>query len=102
VHLQDLVFIQDGNPTILENGLINLQKSALLAKIIDQLSTFQQSQYNLTGVEFIQEFLKNSTVLSNDLLYSQSLEREGREANAAVDDLKIRRKKNLRSMSIVA
>ncbi|KAL6068111.1 hypothetical protein QOT17_008359 [Balamuthia mandrillaris] len=47
VYLRDLVFIEEGNPTILENGLINFEKLLMIAKTIVEVQRFQREAYQL-------------------------------------------------------
>ena len=50
MYLQDLTFIEDGNPDVV-NGPINFAKRTMVFKILDQISTIQQDGYNLAVVE---------------------------------------------------
>lgn len=96
IFLTDLIFINE-NPDKIENGLINFQKHEMTAKILRKIQTYQQTSYNLISIEFIQEYLQTVAALSDDLLYAQSLEREGRDENAALQS--VSRPKSMRSMT---
>jgi len=45
VYLRDLIFIEEGNRTIHENGLINFEKLQLIGKVIVEVQRFQKVQY---------------------------------------------------------
>jgi len=80
VHLQDLVFIEDGNPSRIGN-LINWRKCNFVGGIVAQLQLLRTAHYNLEienphEYERLFEFPK----LSDRELYSHSLECEGKDA----------------------
>ena len=45
--LKDLTFIEDGNATILENGLINMEKCTMVSNIIQSIQQYQELGYHL-------------------------------------------------------
>jgi hypothetical protein len=56
--LTDLTFTDDGNPNMRNNGkLINFDKYAKTAKIIQDLQRYQGKSYNFTEVAEIRDFL---------------------------------------------
>ncbi|KAI7865102.1 ras guanine nucleotide exchange factor domain-containing protein [Spinellus fusiger] len=81
--LQDLTFIEDGNPDYLKssNVLINFAKRQKTAEVIREIKQFQSPPYTLQVVPIIQEFIKFH--LDNnwdvDSLYQKSLLLEPRE-----------------------
>eukprot|EP01102_Stenamoeba_stenopodia_P018147 TRINITY_DN661_c1_g1_i1.p1 TRINITY_DN661_c1_g1~~TRINITY_DN661_c1_g1_i1.p1 ORF type:complete len:1017 (+),score=351.00 TRINITY_DN661_c1_g1_i1:339-3389(+) len=77
LNLSDLVFLEDGNPDILQEGLlVNFAKMRMCANIIIELQHFQQTPYCLHPVPLIQEYLSKLTVLTDKDLYKESLLRE--------------------------
>jgi son of sevenless-like protein len=50
VFLSDLTFIHEGNPTILDDGLINVEKQYLMAEVINKLLNYQENTYCLRSV----------------------------------------------------
>jgi len=84
VFLKDLVFIEDGNPDVVQDGLINFSKRTLLYSVIQRLQQFQMEEYNLQSVYQIAELLKLSTVVNTDEgeMFHLSLLREPRNATS--------------------
>ncbi|KAG1474204.1 hypothetical protein G6F56_000494 [Rhizopus delemar] len=82
IYLQDLTFIEDGNPNLLKPNLyINFSKRAKTANVILDLQQYQSTHYLLTVVPDIQEFIKTHLQSSRDEeeLYNLSLKLEPRE-----------------------
>jgi hypothetical protein len=50
VCLRDLLFIEDGNPDRLENGMFNFHKLRMVANVITQIQYFQEKPYNFEPV----------------------------------------------------
>lgn len=79
VHLQDLLFIEEGNPdTIGPYQLINVTKRELVAQGIRELQTFQMQPYNLLEVPRIAALFVELPVKIDEELYQLSLVREPR------------------------
>lgn len=60
VHLTDLVFFDQGNPSQkLENDhvLVNFTKRSLMADVVQLLKTCQKTPYNFECVDILQQFL---------------------------------------------
>ncbi|OGE56594.1 hypothetical protein PENARI_c003G11399 [Penicillium arizonense] len=55
--LKDLTFIEDGNPSVTQEGLINFHKCTMLASSVHEIRRFQQAPYCLQMVPEIQEYL---------------------------------------------
>eukprot|EP01120_Amphizonella_sp_Union-15-10_P002624 TRINITY_DN12934_c0_g1_i1.p1 TRINITY_DN12934_c0_g1~~TRINITY_DN12934_c0_g1_i1.p1 ORF type:complete len:130 (+),score=16.56 TRINITY_DN12934_c0_g1_i1:54-392(+) len=80
IHLTDLTFIDDANPT-LYNGLINYAKIKLLSNALSQLQQFQQKGYNLQPIYQVQMLLDDPQPrYSEHEIYKISQEREPRKA----------------------
>ncbi|KAI9258259.1 ras guanine nucleotide exchange factor domain-containing protein [Sporodiniella umbellata] len=83
IYLQDLTFIEDGNPNELKKNkeMINFAKRAKTAEVIREIQQYQSSLYQLKTVEEIQEFIKSNLLSTRDedQLYSESLKIEPRE-----------------------
>jgi len=56
---KDLIAIEEGNPTILDNGLINFHKLRLLAKLVKYVSQIQQPLYLYPPDPILQDYLRN-------------------------------------------
>lgn len=79
-YLTDLVFIDEGNPDFLreEPSFINFAKRQQCARVIEQMTNFQHSPYNLLSLQIIQTYLETVHVLSEDELYAESYKVEPR------------------------
>ncbi|KAL4928085.1 Ras-GEF domain-containing protein [Aspergillus undulatus] len=78
--LKDLVFIEDGNPAMTSEGLINFSKYSMLATTIHEAQRFQQASYSLYPVPELQEYLATQLQLAGDVyeLWQRSCELEPR------------------------
>ncbi|CDH54193.1 cell division control protein [Lichtheimia corymbifera JMRC:FSU:9682] len=89
IYLQDLTFIEDGNPDFLakSNNLINFAKRQKTAEVIREIKQFQSSPYTLQEVPLIQHFIKTQleTTLDVETLYERSLVLEPRTTAAAAE-----------------
>lgn len=66
VFLTDLTFIDDGNEDIVDNRFINFAKFRLVYRTIRGIGQYQDTQYNLTPVESIQQYLEHDIEVSNE------------------------------------
>ncbi|EFA80500.1 Ras guanine nucleotide exchange factor [Heterostelium album PN500] len=80
VYLTDLTFIEEGNPNIIGNNLINFSKYTLLYKVISEVQQYQWSEYNLNYVPIIQTFIKDLNSPTVAELYQVSLQKEPKGA----------------------
>ncbi|KAI8645286.1 ras guanine nucleotide exchange factor domain-containing protein [Parasitella parasitica] len=91
IYLQDLTFIEDGNPNFLKTSkdLINFAKRAKTAEVIREIQQYQTMGYQFRAVDEIQSFILDSLHSSRDedQLYKESLKLEPKER----DDEKITR-----------
>lgn len=93
IYLQDLTFIEDGNPDYLRTskGLINFAKRQKTAEVIRELKQFQSFAYNYHTIPEFQEFIKSKLDESRDVekMYERSLKLEPRitEPSAPVGNL---------------
>jgi len=78
LYLQDLTFIEDGNPIRLDNGLINFQKCRMIGAQILGMQKYQQERYNLTLIPEIQSYIQKFPFMTEDEQFDLSLEREPR------------------------
>ncbi|KAF7727743.1 hypothetical protein EC973_007202 [Apophysomyces ossiformis] len=83
IYLQDLTFIEDGNPDYLKksNNLINFAKQQKAAESIREIKQFQSPPYTFEVVPELQDFIKQHLENSHDVetLYERSLQLEPRE-----------------------
>lgn len=91
IYLQDLTFIEDGNPNFLKTSkdLINFAKRAKTAEVIREIQQYQSMGYQFRTVDEIQSFILMNLHSSRDedQLYKESLKLEPKER----DDEKITR-----------
>ena len=87
VLLHDLTFIEDGNPSRLESGLINFVKHAMVADVVGSIVRYQSLGYHLAPVSSIAAFV-SAEQPSDDELYSLSLVREPRKVKKPATDTK--------------
>ncbi len=80
IYLTDLVFIEDGTPDTVDDGLINFSKLRKLAESIREIQQYQQGIYYLSSVPRMRELLLNYQELDENEAYSLSLKCEGRTA----------------------
>lgn len=80
IYLQDLTFIEDGNPNFLKSSknLINFAKRAKTAEVIREIQQYQTMGYQYRVVEEIQAFVTENLHSSRDedQLYKESLKLE--------------------------
>ncbi|KAI9032844.1 ras guanine nucleotide exchange factor domain-containing protein [Phycomyces nitens] len=83
IYLQDLTFIEDGNPDFLKtsNTLINFAKRQKTADVIREIKQFQSPPYPLQALPRLQAFIRQNlnTDWDVDQLYKKSLLLEPRE-----------------------
>lgn len=81
IFMQDMVFIEDGNPDSLKGHpaeYINFHKRRLMAEIIQEIQQHQQASYNFVQVDEVVEFVDQHAVEPESVLYQKSLELEPR------------------------
>eukprot|EP01117_Protostelium_nocturnum_P020851 TRINITY_DN963_c0_g1_i2.p1 TRINITY_DN963_c0_g1~~TRINITY_DN963_c0_g1_i2.p1 ORF type:complete len:1830 (+),score=713.93 TRINITY_DN963_c0_g1_i2:118-5607(+) len=80
VHLQDLVFIEDGNPDTL-SGLINWRKRTFIAGVVKQFQQLQGRDYVFPGLQNhveVVHYISQLPLKSDNELYEMSLKSEPR------------------------
>jgi hypothetical protein len=86
IYLQDLTFIEDGNPDYLRgsNNLINFGKRQKTAQVILELKQFQSFAYNFHTINEFQAFIQSQLDMSYDIekMYSRSLKLEPKVPDA--------------------
>ena len=81
VYLKDFVFLNDGHPTRLSNGLINFTKLQTICMKIEELSRYQYSRYSCPKDKHLHRLCFDLHSLSEAELYEKSLEVEPKEAS---------------------
>jgi son of sevenless-like protein len=80
IYLQDLTFVEDGNPNFLKTSkdLINFAKRAKTAEVIRELQQYQSMCYHFIAVDEVQAFITENLHSSRDedQLYKESLKLE--------------------------
>jgi len=69
--MRDMLYIQDGNESF-KNGLINLEKMVLFAKILGRIYNTRDSPYSFVKVQFLQNYILNYDILSEEELERKS------------------------------
>ncbi len=89
VYLRDLVFIEEGNNTITDNGLINFEKLMMIGKLICEVQRFQKEEYRLEQCrsKTITRYLKNLDGEQEQRLDELSFICEPNRNSHTVDDL---------------
>lgn len=77
VHLSDLAFIGDGNPSEID-GLVNFDKHLMVYKVLEQILICQQQSYEFELVEPLRTFYSELPSLGEDELWKLSETREPR------------------------
>ncbi|XP_076396250.1 ras-specific guanine nucleotide-releasing factor 1 isoform X4 [Megachile rotundata] len=79
LYLTDLSFIEEGTPTMTEDGLLNFSKMRMIAHVIREIRHFQQTPYKIELITKVTNYLLDPSLLLNDKdLYRMSLEIEPR------------------------
>ena len=78
VTLTDLIFVDEGNPTYLEDGAINFEKQRMIARLIRELLQFQNQQYSFASSRAEYAFTREFPLVEESQLYALSLKREPR------------------------
>ncbi|KAL0076290.1 ras guanine nucleotide exchange factor domain-containing protein [Phycomyces blakesleeanus] len=88
IYLQDLTFIEDGNPDYLKksSNLINFAKKQKAAEVIRELKQFQTPPYTFRLIPELQDFIKTRLENSHDIeqLYERSVRLEPRNVEPTV------------------
>jgi len=86
VYLQDLTFIEDGNPDFLKDTkLINFEKRAMISKVTMEIQQFQQLGYKLKPVSALQTYLHKLDFLTEKEAYAESLRVEPRDKVVVIE-----------------
>jgi len=90
VYLQDLTFLEDGNPDYLnveggEKDVLNIEKMRKVATVIKSIILYQHQIYNFTKVDVIYNFFMKLPVLSDDEQWTKSREVEPKEEVEAAE-----------------
>ncbi|KAF1807231.1 ras guanine nucleotide exchange factor domain-containing protein [Mucor lusitanicus] len=87
IYLQDLTFIEDGNPDYLHksSNLINFAKRQKTAEVIRELKQFQNFAYNFHTIPEFQDYIKGQLDQDRDVdrLYERSLKLEPKQVDNA-------------------
>jgi len=80
VFLQDLTFLEDGNPDLIDDGKINFSKRQHVARVIFDLLRFQGVPYNFQSIPELRIAIENLEFdLDDHTLFKKSLMNEPRE-----------------------
>ncbi|XP_076761835.1 ras-specific guanine nucleotide-releasing factor 1 isoform X3 [Xylocopa sonorina] len=88
LYLTDLSFIEEGTPTMTEDGLLNFSKMRMIAHVIREIRHFQQTQYKIELITKVTNYLLDPSLLLNEKdLYRMSLEIEPRTSRLSSSTL---------------
>jgi len=74
VCLRDVIFLDEGNPNFVGEGVINYDKMQMLGDVVvTTVRYFQEVPYEFEIIELIQEYFANLRTWTEDHLYKQSL-----------------------------
>eukprot|EP01091_Cochliopodium_minus_P015535 TRINITY_DN5562_c0_g1_i1.p1 TRINITY_DN5562_c0_g1~~TRINITY_DN5562_c0_g1_i1.p1 ORF type:complete len:1094 (+),score=373.20 TRINITY_DN5562_c0_g1_i1:561-3842(+) len=89
VFLTDLTFIDDSNRTLINNGLINIEKTKLYSGVISNLTKWTYGKFNFKINTKLQDFLSEKAEVWDEAnAYRISLMREPREGNSMDERVK--------------
>lgn len=73
-----MTFIEDGNPNVRSNGMVNFEKMAMLSKVFSEIHECQTRPFRLQCVECIQKYLNELHIITDEKeLYRYSSAVEG-------------------------
>jgi len=78
LYLKYLTFIEDGNPTM-DGDLINFTKMRMIAKVIEEIQSYQSEAYSIKPNATIQQYLIKVEPINDKELFELSLLREPRQ-----------------------
>ncbi|XP_054009578.1 ras-specific guanine nucleotide-releasing factor 2-like isoform X2 [Hylaeus anthracinus] len=88
LYLTDLSFIEEGTPTMTEDGLLNFSKMRMIAHVIREIRHFQQTPYKIELITKVSNYLLDPSLLLNEKdLYRMSLEIEPRTSRLSSSTL---------------
>ncbi|XP_076162376.1 ras-specific guanine nucleotide-releasing factor 1 isoform X2 [Ptiloglossa arizonensis] len=88
LYLTDLSFIEEGTPTMTEDGLLNFSKMRMIAHVIREIRHFQQTPYKIELITKVTNYLLDPSLLFNEKdLYRMSLEIEPRTSRLSSSTL---------------
>jgi len=79
MYLTDLIFIENGNPDKTKENHINFDKSRLIARVIKEIQSYQQSPYNLKKIPEFEIYFNNLKCLSESDIHQYSMLCEPKE-----------------------
>jgi len=79
MYLTDLIYIENGNPDKTKENHINFDKSRLIARVIKEIQSYQQSPYNLKRVIEFETYFSNLKCLAETDIHQYSILCEPRE-----------------------
>jgi len=83
-YLTDLAFIEEGTPNFNDAGLVNFSKMRMIANVIQEIRTYQQTPYKVKQIDkIITYLLANDCVHSDEELYRLSLQLEPRRRGSS-------------------
>ncbi|ESO01341.1 hypothetical protein HELRODRAFT_174896 [Helobdella robusta] len=85
IYLTDLSFIEEGTPNVTENGLVNFSKMRMIAHVIQEIKTFQQTPYKIEFQRRVADYLLDSSrLIDDDQTFKFSLEMEPRNIRVSI------------------
>eukprot|EP00762_Andalucia_godoyi_P001105 ANDGO_01991.mRNA.1 Ras guanine nucleotide exchange factor J len=83
MYLTDLTFIDEGNKNMVRENMVNFSKCRLIAQVIREIQTYQQTPYKCIMMNDLSALLADADGPTDNALYELSLAREPREPKPA-------------------
>eukprot|EP00102_Acyrthosiphon_pisum_P026621 XP_016663831.1 PREDICTED: ras-specific guanine nucleotide-releasing factor 2-like isoform X2 [Acyrthosiphon pisum] len=88
MYLSDLSFLEEGTPSLADDGLLNFSKLRMIAHVVQEIRRFQQTPYKIDFHPRVANYLLDTSLLLNeDELYTRSLEIEPRPSRLSITTL---------------
>ncbi|VVC30593.1 Hypothetical protein CINCED_3A018389 [Cinara cedri] len=88
MYLSDLSFLEEGTPSLADDGLLNFSKLRMIAHVVQEIRRFQQTPYKIDYQARVANYLLDTSFLMNeDELYTKSLEIEPRPSRLSITNL---------------
>ncbi|KAF0767236.1 ras-specific guanine nucleotide-releasing factor 2-like isoform X3 [Aphis craccivora] len=88
MYLSDLSFLEEGTPSLADDGLLNFSKLRMIAHVVQEIRRFQQTPYKIDFHPRVANYLLDTSLLMNeDELYTRSLEIEPRPSRLSITTL---------------
>jgi len=84
MYMGDLTSIEEGNATVTEDDLYNVEKLEMVAKIVLSIEQFKAQRFALAPQPLLQHYLRSPSAEHEDGLFAMSLAREPRTNKSSI------------------